>query len=292
MSNHDAARRSPVSGASLMAAVCLTPILLAGCAAFPTMTTPPRTQGEVEAAPGEDDAALTGSGAAGSDQRRAAERLSIPRSGAPATQRPAATEAEIAALVPDEPVDATLSPQSIPQFAATVFGGVLNLPYSLSGDVASRTDVIAGGTGGTISKRALFRLTQQALKQYGIDVYIDGGAVTVGSSQTGAIGSDIVRNRSTPTSGGRVVQFFNVQTIEVNVLQSLLGDLFPNLGGARVTPDPLTNSLIISGTSRDVAQVVRTLREIDQPRFAGADVLRVEPVYWSADALAASLEQT
>jgi len=292
MSKHDAARRSPVSGASLMAAVCLTPILLAGCAAFPTMTTPPRTQGEVEAAPGEDDIALTGSGAAGSDQRRTAERLSIPRSGPPATQRPAATEAEIAALVPDEPVDATLSPQTIPQFAATVFGGVLNLPYSLSGDVASRTDVIAGGTGGTISKRALFRLTQQALKQYGIDVYIDGGAVTVGSSQTGAIGSEIIRNRSTPTSGGRVVQFFNVQTIEVNVLQSLLGDLFPNLGGARVTPDPLTNSLIISGSSRDVAQVIRTLREIDQPRFAGADVLRVEPVYWSADALAASLEQT
>jgi general secretion pathway protein D len=275
-----------------MAAVCLTPILLAGCAAFPTMTTPIRMQGEVEAAPRGDDAALTGSGAAGADQRRGAERLSIPRRGNPPTQRPAATEAEIAALVPDEPVDATLSPQSIPQFAATVFGGVLNLPYSLSGDVASRTDVIAGGTGGTISKRALFRLTQQALKQYGIDVYIDGGAVTVGSSQTGAIGSDIVRNRSTPTSGGRVVQFFNVQTIEVNVLQSLLGDLFPNLGGARVTPDPLTNSLIISGTSRDVAQVVRTLREIDQPRFAGADVLRVEPVYWAADALATSLEQT
>lgn len=292
MSNHDAARRSPVSGASLMAAVCLTPILLAGCAAFPTMTTPIRMQGEAEAAPRGDDAALTGSGAAGADQRRGAERLSIPRRGNPPTQRPAATEAEIAALVPDEPVDATLSPQSIPQFAATVFGGVLNLPYSLSGDVASRTDVIAGGTGGTISKRALFRLTQQALKQYGIDVYIDGGAVTVGSSQTGAIGSDIVRNRSTPTSGGRVVQFFNVQTIEVNVLQSLLGDLFPNLGGARVTPDPLTNSLIISGTSRDVAQVVRTLREIDQPRFAGADVLRVEPVYWAADALATSLEQT
>jgi len=292
MSNHDAARRSPVSGASLMAAVCLTPILLAGCAAFPTMTTPIRMQGEAEAAPRGDDAALTGSGAAGADQRRGAERLSIPRRGNPPTQRPAATEAEIAALVPDEPVDATLSPQSIPQFAATVFGGVLNLPYSLSGDVATRTDVIAGGTGGTISKRALFRLTQQALKQYGIDVYIDGGAVTVGSSQTGAIGSDIVRNRSTPTSGGRVVQFFNVQTIEVNVLQSLLSDLFPNLGGARVTPDPLTNSLIISGSSRDVAQVVRTLREIDQPRFAGADVLRVEPVYWPADALATSLEQT
>jgi general secretion pathway protein D len=292
MSKYHAAPRSKGTSGSLMAAVCLAPLILAGCAAFPTMTTTTRMPDRAEDARAGDDAGPTGSDATVAGERRPSERLSIPTRAAQTPQRPAATEAEIAALLPDEPVDATLAPQSIPQFAATVFGGVLNLPYSLSGDVATRTEVIAGGTGGTISKRALFRLTQQALKQYGIDVYIDGGAVTVGSSQTGAIGSEIVRNRSTPASSGRVVQFFNVQTIEVNVLQSLLGDLFPNLGGARVTPDPLTNSLIISGTARDVQQVVRTLREIDQPRFAGADVLRVEPVYWAADALATSLEQT
>ncbi|WP_287104267.1 secretin N-terminal domain-containing protein [Brevundimonas sp.] len=268
----------------------MTPLVLAGCAAFPTMNTATRAHDPMEATGEAVESPAAGAVTGG--QRGSSERLAIPRRGEQATQRPAATEAEIAALVPDEPVDATLAPQSIPQFAATVFGGVLNLPYSLSGDVASRTDVIAGGTGGTISKRALFRLTQQALKQYGIDVYIDGGAVTVGSSQVSPLGSDIRRDRSAPTGGGRVVQFFNVQTIEVNALQSLLGDLFPNLGGARVTPDPLTNSLIISGSSRDVAQVVRALREIDQPRFAGADVLRVEPIYWSTDALATSLEQT
>ncbi len=287
MSRHDTPRGWRVS---LRAAACLTPLVLAGCAAFPTMNTATRAHDPMEATGEAVESPAAGAVTGG--QRGSSERLAIPRRGEQATQRPAATEAEIAALVPDEPVDATLAPQSIPQFAATVFGGVLNLPYSLSGDVASRTDVIAGGTGGTISKRALFRLTQQALKQYGIDVYIDGGAVTVGSSQVSPLGSDIRRDRSAPTGGGRVVQFFNVQTIEVNALQSLLGDLFPNLGGARVTPDPLTNSLIISGSSRDVAQVVRALREIDQPRFAGADVLRVEPIYWSTDALATSLEQT
>ena len=286
-------RRSYRRRACLLAAVCLTPAILAGCAAFPTMTTTTRSAGDLTRLAGSDgETPVVGANAGVGGERRGPERLSIPGRASQVAQRPPATDAEIAALVPDEPVNATLAPQSIPQFAATVFGGVLNVPYTLSSDVAARTDVVAGGTGGTISKRALFRLTQQALKQYGVDVYIDGGAVTVGSSQTGAIGSDIVRNRSTPTSGGRVVQFFNVQTIEVNVLQSLLNDLFPNLGGARVTPDPLTNSLIISGSARDVAQVVRALREIDQPRFAGADVLRIEPVYWAAEALANSLEQT
>jgi general secretion pathway protein D len=275
------------------AAVCLGPlVLLAGCAAFPTMTTSPDVRSSGQQAAPIDHALPGGLDASTAGEGRSAERLRIPGREAQTPQRRPATDAEIAALVPDEPVDATLAPQSIPQFAATVFGGVLQVPYTLSGDVAARTEVIAGGTGGVISKRALFRLTQQALKQYGVDVFVEGGAVTIGSSEAGAIGSAIVRDRSNPPSAGRVVQFFNVQTIEVNALQSLLTDLFPNLGGARVTPDPLTNSLIISGASRDVAQVVRTLREIDQPRFAGADVLRIEPVYWSADALATSLEQT
>lgn len=293
MSKRDTQARSRGRSASRMTAVCLAPIVfLGGCAAFPTMTATTRTPSAVEEPALSDDAVSGGSDAAVAGQRRGAERLPIPGRTAPVSQRQPATEAEIAALVSDELVDATLAPQSIPQFAATVFGGVLKVPYALSGDVAGRAEVIAGGTGGTISKRALFRLTQQALRQYGVDVFIDNGAVTVGANEAGAIGSAIVRDRSNPPSAGRVVQFFNVQTIEVNVLQSLLNDLFPNLGGARVTPDPLTNSLIISGTARDVAQVVRTLREIDQPRFAGADVLRIEPVYWSADALATSLEQT
>lgn len=292
MSKFDTARPFKTATGSLLAAACMAPLLLAGCAAFPTMTTTTRMPDHLDDSRSGDEAILEGTDATVAEGRRGAERLAIPGRSNQLAARPAATEAEIAALVPDEMVDATLAPQTIPQFAATVFGGVLNVPYALSGDVATRTEVIAGGTGGTVSKRALFRLTQQALKQYGIDVYIDGGAVTVGSSQAGSAGSEIVRNRSTPTSSGRVVQFFNVQTIEVNVLQSLLGDLFPNLSGARVTPDPLTNSLIISGAARDVAQVVRTLREIDQPRFAGADVLRIEPVYWAAEALANSLEQT
>lgn len=291
MLNRDARRPWGRDGL-VRAAVCLAPmVLLAGCAAFPTMTTGPNVPTADEQST-EEEALAGGPDATTEAERRSVQRLPIPGRPEQPTRRQPAAEAEIAALVADEPVDAALAPQSIPQFAATVFGGVLKVPYTLSGDVASRTEVIAGGTGGVVSKRDLFRLTQQALKQYGIDVYIDGGSVTVGSTEAGAIGSTILRNRSNPPSAGRVVQFFNVQTIEVNVLQSLLTDLFPNLGGARVTPDPLTNSLIISGSARDVAQVVRTLREIDQPRFAGANVLRIEPIYWPADALATSLEQT
>lgn len=274
----------------LRLAVCAAPLLAAaGCQTFPAMETTvirPRAETRVE------DAAPFPNGASTNVlDARPREVLAIPRNATALPTRLPATEEQIAALVPDEPVDATLAPQPIPQFVATTFGTLLNVPFNLTSDVATRSEIIAGGTGGSISKRTLFRLTQQALKQYGIDVFIDGQTVTVGSAEASGIGADVTRSRAAPQSGARVVQFFPVQTIEVNVLQGLLSDLFPNLGGARITPDPLSNSLLISGPGREVAQVIRVLREIDQPRFAGAQVLRVEPVFWSAEALANSIEQ-
>lgn len=284
---------APASRAVLRAAAALAPmIVLAGCAAFPDMqsvVTRPDARLERTSA----DGRISGADSTDGRARVQASTLNIPAPPAPpaATRQPATPE-QIAALVSDELVDANLSPQSIPQFAATVFGGVLKTPFTLSPDVANRTEIVAGGSGGAISKRALFSLTQQALRQYGVEVYIDGGFVTVGATPETSTGADINRSRAVPNAAGRVVQFFSVQTIEVNALQSLLQDVYPNLRGARITPDPLTNSLIISGSGREVAQVVRALRELDQPRFAGTQVLRVEPSFWGTEQLAASLEQT
>lgn len=275
---------------ALRAAVCVAPLLVGGCAAFPTLTaTSSRPSPQVE--PIADMVPFPNGASTSLTQRRDPRVLNIP--GLEATQAPrsSATPEQVASLVSDELVDATLAPQSVPQFVATVFGGVLKVPFTMTPDVATRQEIIAGGTGGSISKRDLFRLTQQALKQYGIDIFVENGLVTVGNADTSSIGATVTRDRSSPQTGARVVQFFPVQTIEVNALQGLLTDLFPNLGGARITPDPLTNSLLISGPGREVAQVVRVLREIDQPRFAGADVLRVEPVFRSTDDLASALEQ-
>jgi len=284
-------RTTALGRAGLRAAVCLAPIvILAGCAAFPELNTivtrpEPRVQGESQ------DGLIGGGINVDRGSRAQTSTLAIP--GAPVTTGPTrlpATPEQIAALVSDEMVDANLSPQSIPQFAATVFGGVLKVPFTLGPDVATRNEVIAGGSGGPITKRALFSLTQQALKQYGVDVYVDGTFVTVGATPQGT-GIEVNRSRNPSTTAGRVVQFYTVQTIEVNVLQGLMQDLYPNLSGARITPDQQNNSLIISGSGREVAQVVRALREIDQPRFAGAEVLRIEPSFWATDALAAALEQ-
>nr|WP_312162057.1 secretin N-terminal domain-containing protein [Brevundimonas diminuta] len=287
MSNLIAAR-----SAALRAAAALAPmLLLVGCAAFPDMKTAiVRPDARIEN--GDDHDLLSGPDSTPGDARSSTTSMTIPAPPPPpAAARQPATPEQIAALLPDEPVDANLSPQAIPQFAATVFGGLLKVPFTLSPEVATRTEIMAGGSGGDISKRALFSLTQQALKQYGVEVYINNGFVTVGATPETSTGAEVSRSRAVPTTSGRVVQFFSVQTIEVNALQSLLQDVYPNLRGARLTPDAMTNSLIISGPGREVAQVVRALRELDQPRFAGTEVLRVEPIYWGTDQLAVSLEQ-
>ena len=288
-------RFGPATSRTARRGAALAPLLLAaGCAAFPYMETS-TARPPAETAAGDQITVSRGQaqGQIGGE-RRPTEILTLPGN-APTQQstRQPASETEIAALLPDEFVDAALAPQSIPQFVATAFGGVLGVPYTMTPDVAQRTEVIAGGTGGTVTKRNLFRMTQLALKQYGIEVYIQGGFVTVGDpgSAAAAGGTQIVRGRSVPASSGRIVQVFNVQTIEVNALQAMLSQTFAGIAQVQVTPDVASNSLIITGNGRDVAQLVRLLREIDQPRFAGANVLRVEPAFMSADALAAAVDQ-
>jgi general secretion pathway protein D len=293
MMTNSNSRGARVIGRLRATACAATLLLVVGCAAFPSMhvrpaTSPAVDQSEVSVLA---DPA-SGTGAVGEGRSAARETLRLPgeRSEA-AAARPPATDAQIAEIIPDEMTDVSLAPQSIPQFVATAFGTVLGIPYTMTPDVAARQEVISGGSGGTISKRNLFRLVQQALKQYGIELYIEGGFVTVGAPDTSPGGAQVVRSREARPGSGRVLQIFSVQTLDISVVQTLLTDVFPNLGGVRITPDPASNSLLISGSSRDVAALVSVLRDIDQPRFAGAEVLRVEPVFSSADALAGSIEQ-
>lgn len=271
------------------AAACVLPLLLAaGCASFPAMSTSVDRPNAPASGRAEEFNVSVGTGGGPPTGRR--DTLQIPGQVSAQAVRAPITEAEIAAIIPDDLTNAALAPQPIPQFVATVFGGLLQVPYTMAPDVATRQEIISGGTGGTISKRALFRLTQLALEQYGIQIYAEGGFITVGQGG-GSTGGEVVRSRQPTPNASRVVQFFAVNSIDVSALQALLTDLYPSLSGVRVTPDPGTNSLILSGSGRDVAALVVALREIDQPRFAGAQVLRVEPVFWSAENLARSLEQ-
>lgn len=205
------------------------------------------------------------------------------------------SDADIAALVPDEPVVATLPPQPVPQFIDTMFAEVLQIPYIMGPGVAEIDRLVSLRAPAQGSKRAVLAMTQMTLRDYGVALSIENGTVKL-SSDEGLTRSapSFIRSRTSPETpeGGRaVVQFFELQSIEVNGLISLLNDVFPDIKRIKISARQDINSLVLSGSARDVASAAEIISQIDQPRFANAQVARIEPVYWSADRLATAVVQ-
>lgn len=250
---------------------------LAGCAAFPTLTAPLST-------------AAAGDGAG----KLRLPPPTRPQSGAAAASEAAATPEAIAALVPADPVDVALPPQPMSQLLNTVFGDILKTPYVLGPDVAARPDIVTLRGAPAMTKRDFFRLVQVALQSYGLKVFIKAGVVNVVSDATAAEPAPIFLTAraiaETPEDERPLSQFFEARTIEVDALVPLLSAIFPEARHLGFAPDVRSNSLVITGPARDVGAAIGVLRQLDQPQFAGAGVLRIEPVYWSADALARQLQ--
>jgi general secretion pathway protein D len=90
----------------------------------------------------------------------------------------------------------------------------------------------------------------------------------------------------TPSPSRPVMQFFPVSTLDVEAIVPLLEQAYPNRGSVRFVAQPETNTLLISGSARDVAAAVAVVRELDQPHFIDGQVARVEPIFLSVEQLA------
>ncbi len=186
-----------------------------------------------------------------------------------------------------------LPPQPLPQFIDTVFGGVLQVPYSTGPGVAQRREMIALRGPSTISNRQFFAMAQAALQQYGVAVVIENGSVRVLQDAVLSGQSPVfIRSRAlpeTPNGSRPVMQFFSVSTLDVASLVGLLDQAYPNRGAVRFTPQPETNTLLISGSAREVAAAAAVVAELDRPHFANGQIARVEPIFLSTDQLADAL---
>ncbi|MEE4212737.1 MAG: secretin N-terminal domain-containing protein [Parvularcula sp.] len=200
---------------------------------------------------------------------------------------------DIRGLVADETIEVALPPQPLPQFVDTVFGVLLEVPYSLGPGVAERSDIVSLRGAQEVSKQVFFSQVQTALKDYGLVVVADNGAIRVLESEALAQDAPLfIRSRTspqTPQSNRPVLQFFELRSIDVNSLLSLLEETFPNQDRVTFTARQQDNTLIISGNAADVAAAARVVRQIDEPRLAGGLVARIEPVFWEAAELASAL---
>lgn len=229
--------------------------------------------------------------------RTAIEVLSnaTPQSETPTTAPiPAPTAEEIAAIIPERSIDVSLPPQSLPQFVDTVFGSVLETPYFTGPGVAQRRDVVTLRGASVMSSRRFFDVVRTALAEYGVSVGIRNGVVQIVETNAGGpSGSAVIRSRAggAPTDARTVVHYLELKALDVSSVMTLLSETYSDRGAVRLTPREDINTIIIAGALRDVASVVAVIDQIDQPKYAGGQIARIEPVYWSAERLAQSVQE-
>ena len=210
--------------------------------------------------------------------------------------RAAANADDIAALVPADRIDVELPPQPLPQMLNTVFGDILKVPYVLGPDVGARTDIVTLRGADGMTKRDLFRMVQASLKSYGLKVVIHDRTVEVVADVTPNQSSPVVLNgrpgSQPPQSAQPVTEYVEARSVDINAGIALMIDVYPKARSLALAVDARSNSVVITGGARDVTEAAALLRELDQSMFAGVGVVRFEPVYWSAETLAKSLEDT
>ena len=127
-----------------------------------------------------------------------------------------------------------------------------------------------------MSSRRFFEVARTALAQYGVSVGIENGVVRV--MEDSAVGGDaapVLRARSTPeTPGGSrpVIHFFELSALDVASVMTLVAETYPDRGAVRLTPREDINTIVITGSTRDVASAAAVIAQIDQPKFAGGQI--------------------
>lgn len=197
-----------------------------------------------------------------------------------------ATPEEIDGLAPDTPVQAALPPQPLPQFLDAAFADILQVPYALGPGVGARRDVIALRGDAHTTRRRFLRLIQDSLRSYGLILQVRGGAVLV-SEAAGPAQAVAVLGPKGPE--GPVTRTVALHAIRAEDLATLLRAVFPpnEIGGLSI--DRAANTLQASGLASQADTVAALAERLDQPRLAGAQVVRLTPIFWSPDAFAKAL---
>lgn len=276
-----------------LAAAAIALLALSSCASFPRLQATPSTR-EAPAAVVE--------GANTAPTNTLPSNIEVLPSASPTTTvqrespRVAPTQEQIGALVDGRDLQVSLPPQPLPQFIDTVFGELLRVPYAMGPGVAERRDIISLRGPDVMTSTRLFTMAQMSLAQYGLAVVLDEGGVHIlDDTVLSGRSPSFIRARTspeTPSPSRPVMQFFPVSTLDVEAVVPLLEQAYPNRGTVRFAAQPETNTLLISGSARDVAAAAAVLRELDQPHFVDGQVARVEPIFLSVEQLAEEVSQS
>jgi general secretion pathway protein D len=172
----------------------------------------------------------------------------------------------------------------LPAFVQAVYGGILQLNYSMDAAVSARTDLITFRTPKPLTAARLTQISADLLKSYGVAVQDFGGVLRIVPSTSVASTLPLVRRgRAQPTVPLPLRPIFHYveteavrPTVFLPTLTTILGDK------VKITVDAGAG-MLISGQPDDVQVALELVQVFDQPNLRGQNNVRVVPRFWGAD---------
>jgi len=197
------------------------------------------------------------------------------------------------AALPDTRINVTLPPQPLPTFINTVFGDILEQPFSMGPNVADRTEVISLRSVNDMPADTFLTLAEQALQDYGLGVtYNQGLYRIIELAELRAQMPRFIRARAhsnVPSDLRPVVQFVELQAIDSADMQQILEQAFPDRDVLTVNANRSLNTVTLSGLAEDVNAAMSIIQQMDELRFAGTQVVTVSLRNWEALELASAM---
>jgi len=264
-------------------------LVLASCSGMAPVTLPPPL-----ATPNRN----AGSGAAaapdGGNQQSEFEKMPAP----PRTDAPTRGKAGTASTVQPStlrPGSFQLNFNQVPltTLVQVVYADMLGKTVQIDPKVMERRDLVSFRTPPGQSAAQVEDAMQLLLRSFGLAVLDFGAMVRVvpDGAQTGYL-PELRRGSALPETPERLRPVFQLVELEAVRNVEVAGWLKTIMGNrVTVTEDTSRNAVLLSGTTDNVAAAIDTVRLLDQPVMRGRTSLRITPVYWSAQDLAATLQQ-
>lgn len=178
----------------------------------------------------------------------------------------------------------SIEQMALPAFIQAVYGGILQLNYSMDAAVSARTDLITFRTPKPMTAARLTEVAGQLLKSYGVAVQDFGGVLRIVPSTSVASTLPLVRRgRAQPTVPLPLRPVFHYIETEAVRPQVFVPTLKNILGDKVKLEADNTGGLLVSGQPEDVQVALELIQVFDQASLRGQNSTRVVPRFWGAD---------
>ena len=178
----------------------------------------------------------------------------------------------------------SIEQMALPAFIQAVYGGILQLNYSMDSAVSARTDLITFRTPKPMTAARLTEIAGQLLNSYGVAVQDFGGVLRIVPSTSVASTLPLVRRgRAQPTVPLPLRPVFHYIETEAVRPQVFVPTLKNILGDKVKLEADNSGGLLVSGQPDDVQVALELIQVFDQPSLRGQNSTRVVPRFWGAD---------